>query len=162
MTFVSGLFTLDLDFNDPRPTLAWAECDVDLMGQPIVRVHYVSADGFGKDSYGWFDNLFLRVDCVARRLDLVLDSEGEWGIQYSFEIGDIDDDLIDAKLGEAEPEYLLSLLLDAASSRIGVRSATDDDISRVERVLFIDERGIREELSRRGRWHPPEDAQLDR
>lgn len=155
MTFVSGLFTLDLDFNDPRPTLAWAECAVDLMGQPIVRFHYVSADGFGKDSYGWYDTLFLRADYVADRLDLVVDIDGEWSVQYSFGTADIDDALVDARLGEAEPEYLLSLLLDAAGSKIEVRAATEHDISRIERLLLLAERGVKEELTRRGRWYPP-------
>lgn len=156
MTFVSGLFTLDLDFIDPSPTLAWAECDVDLMGQPIVRFHYVSADGTGKDSYGWYGNLFLCANYVAGRLDLVIDIDGEWSVQDSFETIDIDDDLIDAQMGEADPQSLLPLLLDAAGSRIRVRSATEDDISRIERLRLIAERGIREESSQRGRWYPPE------
>ncbi len=60
MTFTSGLFTLDLDHWDPNPTPAWADCQVDLMGQPIVRFHYVAPDGFGTDTYGWYHDLFLR------------------------------------------------------------------------------------------------------
>jgi hypothetical protein len=155
MTYVSGLFTLDLDFIDSSPTLAWAECDVDLMGQPIVRFHYVSADGTGRDSYGWYENLFLCANYVARRLDLVVDSDGEWSIQDSFETIDIDDDLLDAQLGDADPQSLLPLLLDAAGSQIRVRPATELDISRIDRLRLIAERSIGEELSRRGRWYPP-------
>lgn len=33
-TFRSRLFALDLDSWDPNRTVGWAECAVDLMGQP--------------------------------------------------------------------------------------------------------------------------------
>jgi hypothetical protein len=155
VTYVSGLFTLELDFNDPNPTLAWAECDVDLMGQPIVRFHCVCADGTGADTYGWYDYLFLRANYVAGCLDLVIDIDGEWSVEDSFEIIDIADDLLDAQEGEADPQSLLSRLLAAAGSKVRVRSATEDDISRIEGLPLIAERGIREELSQRGRWDPP-------
>lgn len=48
MTFSSGLFGLDLGFWDPSPTLAWAECDVDLMGQPVIRFHHVVATALAR------------------------------------------------------------------------------------------------------------------
>ncbi len=56
MAFETGLFLLHTPFLS-EGTAAWAECAVDLMDQPIVRFHYVSADGYGTDSYGWYDNL---------------------------------------------------------------------------------------------------------
>lgn len=85
---------------------------------------------------------------------MVIDNDGEWSVEDSFEIIDIADDLLDAQEG-ADPQSLLSRLLAAAGSKVRVRSATEDDISRIEGLPLIAERGIREELSQRGRWDPP-------
>ncbi len=86
---------------------------------------------------------------------MVIDIDGEWSVEDSFETIDIADDLLDAQEGEADPQSLLSRLLAAAGSKVRVRSATEDDISRIEGLPLIAERGIREELSQRGRWDPP-------
>ncbi len=152
MTFTSGLFALDLDHWDPNPTPAWADCDVDLMGQPIVRFHYVAPDGFGKDSYGWYHDLFLRVDYLAYRLDLVIEIDGEWSIEASFDVSGLHDALVDARWDEADPEELFALLLDAARSRVRVSPLTDADVHRVDRLPLISESSVAEEVARRGRW----------
>lgn len=156
MTFSSGLFALDVGFWEPAPTAAWAECAVDLMGQPIVRFHHVVADGVGTDTFGWYDILFLRVDYLNDRLDLVVHSEGDWSIEASFEISDIDihDALADARLGEADPQDLLVLLLDAASPRVRAFPLTADDIARIDALPLIADSSVEEEVARRGLWQP--------
>ena len=152
MTFTSGLFALDLDHWDPDPTPAWVDCEVDLMGQPIVRFHYVAPDGFGADTYGWYHDLFLRVDYLADRLDLVIELEGEWSVEASFDMSGLHYVLIEARWGEMDPEDLLVLLLHAASSRVGVSALTDADIQHVDSLPLIAESSVAEEVARRGRW----------
>lgn len=152
MTFTSGLFTLDLDHWDPNPAPAWADCQVDLMGQPIVRFHYVAPDGFGTDTYGWYHDLYLRVDYLTDRLDLVIQVDGEWSIESSFSIEGLHDVLVDARWGEADAEELLALLLDAAGSRVRVGALTDADVDRVDALPLIAESSVADELARRGRW----------
>ncbi len=156
MTFTSGLFAIDLDHWDPDPTPAWADCEVDLMGQPIVRFHYVAPDGFGTDTYGWYHDLFLRVDYLADSLDLVIEIEGEWSIEASFYIAGLQDVLVDARWGDADPEDLLALLLDAAGSRVRVLALTEADVERVDGLPLIAERSVAEEMERRGRWKRPQ------
>ncbi len=152
MTFTSGLFALDLDHWAPNPTPAWADCEVDLMGQPIVRFHYVAPDGFGTDTYGWYHDLFLRVDYLADHLDLVIEIEGEWSVEASFGMSDLHDALIEARWGEVDPEDLLVLLLHAARSRVRVSPLTDADVEHVDGLPLIAESSVAEEVARRGRW----------
>ncbi len=152
MTFTSGLFALDLDHWDPNPTPAWADCEVDLMGQPIVRFHYVAPDGFGTDTYGWYHDLFLRVDYLADHLDLVIEIEGEWSVEASFDMSDLHDALIEARWGEMDPEDLLVLLLHAARSRVRVSPLTEADVEHVDGLPLIAESSVAEEVARRGRW----------
>lgn len=150
--FSSGLFVLDLDFWNPSPTVAWAECEIDLMGQPIVRFHAVVADGFGTDTYGWYDILFLRVDHLAGRLDLVVDIEGEWSIEASFEIEELHDALVDARAGEGNAEELFELMLEAAGSRVRVRSVTDDDVASFDGPPIDANPRVEGEVRLRGSW----------
>ena len=152
MTFTSGLFALDLDNWAPNPTPAWADCEVDLMGQPIVRFHYVAPDGFGTDTYGWYHDLFLRVDYLADHLDLVIEIEGEWSVEASFDISDLHDALIEARWGEMDAEDLLVLLLHAARSRVGVSPLTEADVEHVDGLPLIAESTVAEEVARRGHW----------
>lgn len=154
MTFSTGLFTLDVDFTDPHPTVAWAECDVDLMGQPIVRFHYVSADGFGADTYGWYDGVYLRVDYLNGRLDVVVEMEEEWSVEASFPIDELHDALVDARMGDVDPRDLLVLMLRAAGPRIRVRPLTADDVTRLDELLIADS-SVEDEVSDRGRWEAP-------
>jgi hypothetical protein len=114
LTFSFGLFALDLDFWDPNRTASWAEYELDLMGQPVVRFHCLAADGFGADSYSWYPSLFLRVDYVRQCLDLVVEVDGDWSIEATFPLEELHETLIDAELNEAEPEKVFMLLLGAA------------------------------------------------
>jgi hypothetical protein len=152
--FSSGLFVLDLDYWDPSPTVAWADCEVDLMGQPIVRFRSVAADGFGTDTYGWYEHVFLRVDYAADRLHLVVEIEGEWSIEGSFEIAELHDALVDARMGEADAEELLVLMLDCARSRVRVRSLTKDDVAWLDSLPLVADSSVEEEVRIRGRWEP--------
>lgn len=154
MTFSSGLFGLDLGFWDPSPTVAWAECDVDLMGQPVVRFHHVVADGFGKDTYGWDSVIFLRVDYPRDCLDLIIDSDGEWSIEATVGVSDIHDSLEEARYGEADRQELFEMLLDAANSRIRTFPLTAEDIARIDELPLLAESTIEEEVARRGLWQP--------
>jgi hypothetical protein len=155
VTFTTGLFTLDLDAWQPSPTVAWAECDVDLMNQPIVRFHYVVADGFGTDTFGWYDSVYLRVDYLSARLDLVLEVEGEWSVEASFPIDELHDALGDARIGDADPQDLLVLMLGAARERVRVRPLTADDIARVDELPLIADSTVEDEVRDRGCWEPP-------
>lgn len=151
-TYFSGLFSLGLDFIYPSPTIASAACDVDLMGQPIVRFRYICADGVGKDSYGWCENLYLRVNRLSEVLELVVDSEGDWSVEDTFPTTEIRDELIEAYIGSASPQDLLPPMLDAAASRLHVGPVTPDDISRIEGQCLIMDSSISDELQQRGRW----------
>ncbi len=65
------------------------------------------ADGFGTDTFGWYDSVYLRVDYLSARLHLVLEVEGEWSVEASFPIDELHDALVDARIGDADPQDLL-------------------------------------------------------
>jgi hypothetical protein len=151
LTFSFGLFALDLDFWDPNRTASWAEYELDLMGQPVVRFHCLAADGFGADSYSWYPSLFLRVDYVRQCLDLVVEVDGDWSIEATFPLEELHETLIDAELNEAEPEKVFMLLLGAARPRLAASPLSSADIARLD-ALAIMGPGVEEEVVRRGCW----------
>ncbi|HSH58641.1 MAG TPA: hypothetical protein VK988_03165 [Acidimicrobiales bacterium] len=124
------------------------------MGQPVVRFHHIVADGFGKDTYGWDDILFLRVDYPGDCLDLVVESDGEWSIEATFAISGIHDDLVEARVGDADLHELLELLLDAATSRVRTFPLSAEDIARFDALPLIAGSTVGEEVEMRGLWQP--------
>ena len=157
VTFETGLFLLRTRFL-PEGTAAWAECAVDLMDQPIVRFHYVSADGYGKDSYGWYDNMWLRVDRMSNAVQLVIEVDGEWSVE---EQGGVDDELwdvlVDLRCGDVPDgfeEGVLPLLLRAAGGRVSAAALDQAAVDRLDVEPFMHLHTVGGERERRGLWNP--------
>ena len=126
------------------------------MDQPIVRFHYVSADGFGKDSYGWYDNLWLRVDWPSGTLQFVMGVNGEWSVEATFDLNDgLHDQLVDLRCGGADDgdaERLLPVLLESAAEKVAVSPLDERTVVRLDAETFMHLHSVAAERELRGLW----------
>jgi hypothetical protein len=160
MAFETGLFLLRTESWLPEGTPAWAECAVDLMDQPIARLHHLSPDGYGKDTYGWNDDLWLRFDRMSGTVQLVLEEDGEWMVEVE---ADVDDDLwnlfVEIRGGdvpEGFDERILPLLLGATGPKVSAAALDDAAVEHFDALPIMSHRSVADERGQRGFWVPQE------
>jgi hypothetical protein len=161
MAFETGLFLLHVEGWLPEGTPTWAECAVDLMDQPIARLHHLTPDGYGKDTYSWNSELWLRVDHVTSTVQLVMEEDVEWSVVE--EVG-IEDDLWDTlariRGGDAPDgfdERIVPLLLGATGRKVYATALDDAAVDRFDALPIMSHRSVADEREQRGVWTPPQE-----
>lgn len=153
MIFSSGLFAVVIN-EGMEPIAAWAECEADLMGQPIVRFHCLVGEGFMSMDYEWAsDFLFLRTDFTRSVVDLVMKMEetAPYEIDQSFPYGE---DERDAFWDVDDPEQLLSTLVSVVSSGFKVMPFTPEHFTSLSELPMGSGLTLAEEFAERGSWQP--------
>ncbi len=157
MTFTSGLFLMAYEgWGSPASTPTWAECHTDLMGQAVVRLHQIKADGTGKETYGWSARQYLRTDKLSGDIQLLLDIDGEWSTAAWRLIEDplLLDMLTEAEYAEVDHELILRLVLGDLGDAIEVQPLSDADVDAARRLDLFDDQSMDQILGQRGQWDP--------
>ncbi len=169
MGFQTGVFAFDSPWFQPdQATAAWADIEVDAIGQAMVQLQLLVPEEFNSDAFTWNGDFIIRTDKVSGDIQFIVDfSEiGNWAIGASVhyyrdnddEAMKLDDALIKtwgADASDADLEDVLRLVLSRLSTvnELGFRLLTEDDIERISH-LKMSPPGFQEVLNARGQWDP--------
>lgn len=125
------------------PWAAWARCEIDVMAQAVACFRNLQADGFGHDTYGWYNNLYLRRNRVAQAIELVVEDDGygdECSVEHAWEAGGTEewDTLVDAcYAGNAKAAF--ESMLAICSDVLRIRPLTAADEAAIKQLPIVRE-----------------------
>lgn len=149
--YETGLFAVAVPIGR-KSTIGWAEVEVDVLGQPIMRMTLLVPEGFGSSDLHWNEDFGLRISRVdGPQVELLV---AEDGYGYRMVIGasetpDLYDEFI-TLTSETSGRDAFALLVQAAAPIARFGPVTDELVEGLRRE-FVDGISVDEMLETRGR-----------
>jgi hypothetical protein len=136
-------------------TAAYADVEIDIMGQVLVKFHWLVPEGFGSNAYFWNGDHYLRTDRAKPGVELLVAEDGYgYDLVVERQWNDVDDHLWDALIGasysQADAEAAFRIIRDIVADGLLMAELTDDQI-RYLNDLPISDPDVETVIAMRGR-----------
>src|SRR5437764_4795035 len=145
-TFSTGVFAVSYGDGFPTDvgvTAAYADVEIDIMGQVLVKFHWLVPEGFMSNSYFWNGDQYLRTDRTKRGLELLIAEDGYgYDLVVEHRWDNVDDDLwdalIDASYSRADAEAAFRVIRAIVADGLLMDELTDDQIRTLNDLPIAD------------------------
>jgi hypothetical protein len=156
--FSTGVFGLKAAWDPDTVMPAWAETEVDLMEQIIVRLHTFTPQGLGSNWYEWRGDFYLRFSRVGAEdaIELLMPPDDGWRLDIAERWEQLDDAIVDELRDLTHDSDSagrgFDLIMGAVRDRVSIVDLTEEVIANYDKQAYdkynvsaaIAERGVLE------------------